>query len=408
VTEVVQEMRPVARAPRWRRTITALLVILSCVLAPLSAVAIWARNQVLNTDRYVRTVAPLARNPAIQNAIANDVTNALFNSVDVGKAVTDALPSQAHSLAGPIDTAARQFTLSTSLRLLQSNQFQQLWNEVNRRAHTQVVKALTGQGKVVAGPNGKVSLDLSQYVLQLRTKLADSGFGVFGQVPIGQVAVHFQLVDASSIQNASKAIHLLDQLRIVLPILVFVFLGLALVVSPNRRRTLVRWGLGFAGALTVLLAGLVIVRWLYLNSVPSSSFPRDAAAAAFDIIIHYLRLGLRVLAALGLVVAAAAYLAGPGRLPVRVRAFVGAAFRGGAGRVSAARAEGGALSKATAFVSRSRVGFRIAGVAIAVLVLLLWESPTAATLLGIAIALAVYLVLVELFARAAPTPSTVP
>jgi hypothetical protein len=34
-------------------------------------VAVWARNQVTNTDRHVRTVAPLAADPAIQAAIAD-------------------------------------------------------------------------------------------------------------------------------------------------------------------------------------------------------------------------------------------------------------------------------------------------------------------------------------------------
>jgi hypothetical protein len=140
--------------------------------------------------------------------------------------------------------------------------------------------------------------------------------------------------------------------------------------------------------------------------VTSSSFPRDAAAAAFDIIAHYLRLGVRVLAAIGLVAAVIAYLAGPGRGAVRVRAFAASVFHGAAGRVSAARAEGGAFDKVTAFVSRSRVGLRIAGVALAVIVLLLWNTPTAWTVLVIAIVLAVYLLLVELLVRAAAVPTS--
>jgi hypothetical protein len=54
--------------------VASLLIVLGCVLAPLAGVAVWARNQVTNTDRYVTTVAPLARDPAIQNAIADQIT----------------------------------------------------------------------------------------------------------------------------------------------------------------------------------------------------------------------------------------------------------------------------------------------------------------------------------------------
>jgi len=51
---------------RWRTIVASLLIVLGCVLAPLSVVAVWTRNQVTNTDRYVATVAPLASDPVIK------------------------------------------------------------------------------------------------------------------------------------------------------------------------------------------------------------------------------------------------------------------------------------------------------------------------------------------------------
>jgi type VI protein secretion system component VasK len=62
------------RRQRWRTIVAALLLVLACVLAPLGVVAVWARNQVTNTDRYVATVAPLASDPAIQQAITDRIT----------------------------------------------------------------------------------------------------------------------------------------------------------------------------------------------------------------------------------------------------------------------------------------------------------------------------------------------
>ena len=43
---------------RWRTTVAILCIVIACVLAPLSVVAIWTRNQVTDTDRYVATVTP--------------------------------------------------------------------------------------------------------------------------------------------------------------------------------------------------------------------------------------------------------------------------------------------------------------------------------------------------------------
>jgi multisubunit Na+/H+ antiporter MnhB subunit len=148
----------------------------------------------------------------------------------------------------------------------------------------------------------------------------------------------------------------------------------------------------------VLLVLLILARSIYLNAVSTNSFPRDAAQAAYDILFHYLKLGVRILAAVGLLVAVIAYLAGPGRGAVGIRAFFVRMFRG-------ATAEGGALEKVTAFVARWKVGFRIGGVALALLVILA-SSPSATSVLVILIVLAVYLLLVEWFIRAArPLPS---
>jgi hypothetical protein len=44
---------PVSRQ-RWGTIVAVLLIVLGCVLAPLAGVAVWARNQVTNTDRLCR------------------------------------------------------------------------------------------------------------------------------------------------------------------------------------------------------------------------------------------------------------------------------------------------------------------------------------------------------------------
>ena len=45
------------RAPRWRRILSATLVVLGCIFAPLAIHAVWIHNTLLNTDQYVATVS---------------------------------------------------------------------------------------------------------------------------------------------------------------------------------------------------------------------------------------------------------------------------------------------------------------------------------------------------------------
>src|SRR5512133_835915 len=76
---------------RWRAVVATLLIVVACVLAPLSVVAVWTRNQVTNTDRYIATVSPLASDPAIQNAIADQITAKVFTYIDVQGLTTQAV-----------------------------------------------------------------------------------------------------------------------------------------------------------------------------------------------------------------------------------------------------------------------------------------------------------------------------
>ena len=73
----------------------------------------------------------------------------------------------------------------------------------------------------------------------------------------------------------------------------------------------------------VLAVALAIARGIYLNSVPQSVLPADAAAALYDTLVRFIRDGLRVLLLVGLVVAAGAFLIGPSAAAVRTRRAVG-------------------------------------------------------------------------------------
>ena len=113
---------------RWRTIVAVLLIVLGCVLAPLAGVAVWARNQVTNTDRYVRTVAPLASVPAIQAAMADLITAQIFTYLDV-RGLTDQavdalaeqglpprLADQLQGFAGPLASGIQSLSAPRSTR----------------------------------------------------------------------------------------------------------------------------------------------------------------------------------------------------------------------------------------------------------------------------------------------------
>ena len=77
----------------------------------------------------------------------------------------------------------------------------------------------------------------------------------------------------------------------------------------------------------VLGAALLIFRTVYLNSVPSSKLPANAAAVLFDTLVRFIRAGLRTLLVAGLVIAIGAFFTGPSVTAVRTRQGIACGLR---------------------------------------------------------------------------------
>ena len=383
------------KQPRWRRVLVAVLVILSVVLAPLGVVAIFVRNLVLDTDTYVETVAPLAHDPDIVQAAADRLTDRLFESVDVEERIEEALPDRAQFLAGTLATALEGVARDAALRLLESDQFQTFWEKANRRAHSLVQAALTGEGPdSVEIRDGHVVLDMKPLLRQVRERLQDRGVTVFDDVEFDR-DLAFELFDASSIESAQGLVRVLDKAAWYLEILALAFLAVALALSGNRRRTLIRWGIGLFVAMAVTAMAIALSRNAYLNSVASDDLSRSAAGSAFDILVRFLRNAVRVLAVIGIIVALGALLVGDSKIAVRTRAT--------ARRLVTGRSEGapGWLPPGFArFIADHKNPLRLLGLAVVVLLLLSWDRPRPITVLVLVVILVVYLALLELLGRA--------
>ena len=69
------------RAPGsgWvRSTAVVVLFVLGALLVPVAGVTVWSRNTILDTDRYVETVAPLSSEPQVIDSVATRITDAIF------------------------------------------------------------------------------------------------------------------------------------------------------------------------------------------------------------------------------------------------------------------------------------------------------------------------------------------
>ena len=307
----------------WRTPVAALLIILGCVLAPISVVAVWTANQISDTNRYVANVAPLISDPAIQNALTDKITNEIVTQIDV-KGRTDqaaadltqkGLPrigALLQGVSGSLASGVQGFVHSRVHKIVTGPRMANAWTQVNRAAHQAIVAALSGRGGgkgAVGVSNGQVTLDLAPLIAVAKQDLVARGLSIASKIPI--VHVTFALFPSKDLTKAQSGYRLINKLKIALPIVTLVLLGLGVAVARYHRRALIGAGLGFAASMLVLGAGLAIARAIYLNSVPPGTLPADAAAAAFDILVRFIRTALRTLLVVGLVVAVGAFFTGP-------------------------------------------------------------------------------------------------
>jgi hypothetical protein len=383
------------RPGRPRRIGSWVLLVLGALLVILSVASIWVRNVLLDTDRYVDTVAPLARDEAIQAVAARQVTDALMGSIDVEGTVADLLPGRATALAPAIDAAVEQLVLRTSQQLFASDQFQTLWDAANRTAHTQIGALLTGGGDILGTEEGRVTVDLQAIAGEVRLRLADRGLTIFDPVPITQLGAKLEIVESDNLAAAQGAVDLLQKAAFVLPLLMVAAFAGAVLLAADRRRGVWRVGIAVAVSMGVLMVTIALGRRFYLDAL-GGTIDTAAAQSVFDILTRYLRMAIRFLFGLGLLIALGVWATGTSPSALKVRSLLGAAT----GKAGTAMADGEAPGGFATWVADHRRGVRTGVALVLAFLAMTADHPSLRTLLlALVIGGALFAVIAAIAAR---------
>ena len=85
--------------PRGRKIAVRILLVLGTILAILSMISVWARDQALDNATWNRTSAELLANPQIQTALGTYLVDQLYDNVDVPAEIEKVLPTNFKPLA---------------------------------------------------------------------------------------------------------------------------------------------------------------------------------------------------------------------------------------------------------------------------------------------------------------------
>ena len=255
-----------------------LAAILACAVLPLATVSVWLDQRVTDTDAYVDAVGPLAEDPTVQRLVAERVEPAVLGAVPL-----DRLPSAA---AANSELAVHTVVLA----ILTGPSFPPAWEDANRAAHTQMVGALRDEPGAVA-PDGGVTVDLAPVADAALAELETRG------LPTGDpdIQASFRVLDADQLDRARRGYRLLNALGLWLPVVWLVLVGLALLLSPRRGRTLGMLAIGSLLAMVALLGLLGLARGIAVDAVPSAD--RELAGEVWDVVTSSLHTAVLVLIA---------------------------------------------------------------------------------------------------------------
>jgi hypothetical protein len=397
----------------WRTPVSIVLIVLGCILGPVAVLGVWAGNEVSDTGRWVATVEPLIHDPAIQNAMTDRITQEITKRLNITGTVDQAaaqlknrgltrISSLLDSFGPQIASAATGFIHSSVHRVVSGPRVAKLWVQVNTTAHQALVKVLSGEGNgAISTVNGQIVFNLGPFIAVVKQDLIEHGFALASNIP--PISPTLALFQAKDLGKAQAGYRLLKTLKIVLPILALVLLAAGVWVARKRRRALIGAALGLAASMLVLAIGLVIGQTIYLNSVPSSVLPADAAAAGFDALVFFIRIGLRVVLAVALVVAIGAFITGHSRAAIQTRS----ALKSGIGWIrNFGERRGVSTGPVGEWTYAHRRLLRIGAVTLFALIFVFWSHPTGLVVIVLVILLLVVLGLIELIGRPPAEPGT--
>lgn len=274
------------------------------VLIPLAVTAHWAHRSLVDTDRFVATMAPLAQDRPFTDQLADKLAGSLYRD----------LPSAVRSQS--LATSARRAIRQALAQRMAEPSFQTTWDRATRSAQKGAVQVFTGPAD---DNRGAVVVDLTPVVITVVDGIHNPLLAPV--LPVVTATLQHQrvtvtLLTAEQVREGRAVFAEVVGSEWPLWIGAIVAAAVALVVAP--RRWLVLFGGAVATVATTGLAfgGLAIARNTAVNRATRLDLDKSLSANVFDVLDRYLRQDLTITL---IIAAAVAVVVGAGAVVRRAR-----------------------------------------------------------------------------------------
>jgi hypothetical protein len=311
--------------PRTRSILVWALFALGTLVVLVGSLTVWVKRQALDTDSWVNTSSNLLENDQVREALSVYIVDQLYANADPQEVLEERLPTNLQGLAGPLAGALRQPAIDGVDRFLQRPRVQELWENVNRIAHEELLAVLNDEtrGNITTG-DGTVTLNLRTLVVNIGNEL---GFGETLDSRLPEDVGQIQILQSDQLEAAQTGVKLIKWMSWLVIVIALACYAAAIWLARGRRAMLRNVG---AALLIVGILLLVIRRAVgnyIVDALASGESVRGAVDSTWLIGTSLLREVAWALVIYGLVILLGTWLAGPSRYATRARGFIGPTLR---------------------------------------------------------------------------------
>jgi hypothetical protein len=301
------------RPSRLRGALVWVLVVLCSIAVVVTAVTWWAHYTVMGSDGYMKIVGPVGKDPQAIH--------------DLSQYISDEIASVDKSVD-------KQQVTKGAETILSSPKAYQLWLEINRVGHDELVGLLRNKSSATYTQGGDVRLNtlpLISQVLAWADQKLPGGLGAQGSPPvipastsaeqgIQQIAAwagvqapadfgQITLLKANALGSARSAVAWFDRLTWVLPLITAALMALTILVASRRARTAIALAIGAVIAI-VIARVLTMFGSSYLTGQIQAGTGQHILKQVVDAALGPLTTITIVICVVGVIVAVAVWLLG--------------------------------------------------------------------------------------------------
>jgi hypothetical protein len=296
-------------------------------------VASWAKVQLTDTDTFVATYAPLAKDPAVQAYITNQVVDVINQQVNVNQLTSDvidgitslgtgpAATKALEALKGPAAQGIQSLIHTTVNNFVTSNAFADVFASALKLSHSQLVATMQNNPKaaIAIGSDGSIGIQLGPIMDQVKANLVSKGITFASQIPTIDRTITVTKSDA--IPTVQLAYNVALVAGAWLPWVAIAFLAAGVLVARRRAVALIWAAIALALSMIVVAVAFAVGRIVFIASTSPSVLPSGVARTLFDTVVAAMQETTVAVLVLAIVVAVVGWFAGPFEVPRKLRGF---------------------------------------------------------------------------------------